>query len=126
VLGGIVKGVAMGSERPFTARIESLNGVAKMSLKGELDLATAPILTDQLARVEGEGVAEIILDLSQLTFLDGSGLRALLAGWIRAEMNGHCFMVGVASQPARHLLELAGALFLLDEREAVSVSDLVT
>ena len=116
----------MGSESPFTARIESLNGVARMSLRGELDLATAPILTDQLARVEGEGVAEIVLDLSQLTFLDGSGLRALLAGRSRAETNGHGFMVGVASRPARRLLELTGALFLLDEREVDSVSDLVT
>lgn len=48
-----------------------------VSLRGELDLATAPELQRQLLALLARPVAGLTLDLSDLTFLDSSGLGAL-------------------------------------------------
>lgn len=47
-------------------------------LEGELDMATAGGLTELLAASGGE--APLVLDLSGVSFMDSSGLRALLEG----------------------------------------------
>ena len=43
---------------------------------GDLDLLTAPVLAEALARSEPEET--LVVDLARVTFLDSSGLRALL------------------------------------------------
>jgi anti-anti-sigma factor len=62
-------------------------GEATLRLIGELDLVTAPTLRDELARHQARGV-RIVLDLSQIEFLDSTGLVLLMevareptAGW---------------------------------------------
>jgi anti-sigma B factor antagonist len=45
-------------------------------LVGELDLATVPTLHDELA---GYQTGSLVLDLSRLSFMDVTGLNALLA-----------------------------------------------
>jgi len=47
-------------------------------LVGELDLLVVPLLTDALTRALGEPRQRLIIDLSGLTFIDSSGLHALL------------------------------------------------
>ncbi|MGH2909214.1 MAG: STAS domain-containing protein [Solirubrobacteraceae bacterium] len=51
---------------------------------GELDLATAPLLEDQLRDVTDAGFAHIVLDLRGLTLIDCAGLRVLLGAHARA------------------------------------------
>jgi anti-anti-sigma factor len=51
---------------------------------GELDLATAAEVDAELLRVEGTDAAEIVLDLSELTFCDSSGVRLCLAADTRS------------------------------------------
>ena len=51
-------------------------GEATLRLSGELDLVTAPLLRDELARHQARGV-RIVLDLSGLEFLDSTGLVPL-------------------------------------------------
>ena len=45
---------------------------------GEIDMATAPELDAALVRAEESDAAQIILDLSAITFIDSCGLRVLL------------------------------------------------
>jgi anti-anti-sigma regulatory factor len=52
-------------------------------------MSTVPLLEDHLAHLEGDGVAAIMLDLSELTFLDCSTLPAFLAPRGRAKTNRH-------------------------------------
>jgi len=53
-------------------------------LFGELDLATAPEVEDELQRVELTDALTIVLDLSGLTFMDSSGLRLILRAEARS------------------------------------------
>ena len=57
----------MRPQPPFGTRVEEHDGVAVMALSGELDIATAPILRENLAPFEGNGVSTIVLDLRDLT-----------------------------------------------------------
>ena len=52
-------------------------GEAVLRLEGELDLVTAPMLRDELARHQARGV-RIVLDLSGIEFLDSTGLVLLM------------------------------------------------
>lgn len=116
----------MGFEPAFTARIESRDGVASIQLSGELDIATVPVLEDQLARLEGQGVVDVTLDLRELTFLDYSALHSFLTARDRARTNGHRLTLIGASPPARRLFELTGKQFLLYEQEAINMLERFT
>jgi anti-anti-sigma factor len=113
----------MGSVPSFGADVESRNGVARIALSGELDLAAVPIVNEQLSRFEQAGVDEIMLDLRDLTFVDSMGLHAFLEARERADSNGHRLTLVGASPSARRLFELTDTQFLMDEQDAVSVLD---
>jgi anti-anti-sigma factor len=106
----------MGFQPPFGARSQEKNGVVTIALSGELDMATVPILTDNLAPFEGNGVSTIVLDLQDLTFIDSSGLLAFVDARRRAVINGHRLVMSGASPAARRLFELTATQFLLHEQ----------
>jgi anti-sigma B factor antagonist len=68
-------------------------GQVTVALKGELDLSSVGKVQDELRRVEAEGPALLVLDLSSLTFLDSTGLRAVVTADERARENGRRFVV---------------------------------
>jgi anti-anti-sigma factor len=47
-------------------------------VEGELDLATAPLLDDRLARARATDAETIVIDLLRVRFLDSSGLSVLI------------------------------------------------
>lgn len=116
----------MGPRPGFTAKAESSNGIARICLAGELDMWTAPVVTEELARFDQDGVIGIMLDLRDLTFIDSGGLHALLQAWDRSKTNGHRLILVGASGSARRLFELTGTQFLLDDQEAVTLLDQFT
>jgi anti-anti-sigma factor len=65
------------------------NGVARVVVDGELDIATAPVLDARLADIERSMSETVELDLGKVAFMDSTGLRALLNARRRAETGGH-------------------------------------
>jgi anti-anti-sigma factor len=117
----------MGSDAStFTVRSDRQHGVARVALRGELDLATLPSLEDHLSSLEGDGVKAIILDLRDLRFIDSTGLRALLEAWDRAASNGHRLAIVGASDAARKLLAITGTERMLDEPEGMELLEWFT
>ena len=49
----------------------------RLQLSGELDLATCPAFAEQVARAFDSGARHLVLDLSQVSFMDSSGLRVI-------------------------------------------------
>ena len=77
---------------------------ARMVAVGELDLASAPELVSCFAR-DGFGDAEIVLvDLSGVTFIDASGLHALLK--VNTDLKGRLRIV--PSERCLRVAEMAG------------------
>jgi anti-sigma B factor antagonist len=78
-----------------------------LALEGELDLATVPILMESLEASEREDESVVALDLTELSFLDASGLKAILNAHRRAIRRGEPGLVLLnPSHDIRRLLEL--------------------
>jgi anti-sigma B factor antagonist len=69
-------------ERPgFHAELVKQSAeVTVLDVAGEIDLYTSPKVESLLDAAVGQGVAQIVIDLSKVTFLDSSGLGALVHG----------------------------------------------
>jgi anti-anti-sigma factor len=74
---------------------------------GELDLATVPELATVLEGLERECV-RIVLDLSDLTFIDSTGLRLAFVEHNRATADGFAFVIAGANGPVLEVLRLTG------------------
>jgi anti-anti-sigma factor len=105
---------------PFTARVEPGTSATTIALSGELDMATVPILEEHLVQAESGGVAAIVIDLVDLTFIDSVGLRAFLAARERAEANGRQLLMFGAKPQVRRVFEITGKESLL-ESENIAV-----
>ena len=104
---------------PFHIQDDRRNGVARLALRGELDLATAPRLETHLTLVEQDGVDAIVLDLRDLTFVDSTGLHTFLKARGRAADNGHRFALVGANDQVRRLLQVTTTEEILDEHESL-------
>lgn len=84
-------------------------------LEGRLDSAAAPICDEALRDAAFDGRSVLFLDLSQVTFASGAGLRSLILGSRLARSRRLFFAVcGLEGQPADmvELGDLAGELSL--------------
>src|SRR5436190_20955994 len=64
---------------PLLMRETREGGVHRLTLIGELDLATAPLLESAFDAVLGDDAAEmIVVDLTELSFMDSTGIHLLL------------------------------------------------
>ena len=111
----------MGSIPQLAAKSDSRNGVASIALRGELEMASVPDLEGHLAPFESNGVSAIMLDLRELTFIDSTGLRALLEARNRAESKGQRLIMVGTRPSARRLFELTGTEFLLGDEDVIGV-----
>lgn len=87
-------------------------------LRGELDLATAPLLSRQIEGVDLGAGACVVLDLQGLEFMDSTGLRVVLAAQQRVRQGGGAFAVTRGSSQVQRLLAVTRA----DEHLKVIVS----
>jgi anti-sigma B factor antagonist len=110
----------------FSVRSHLRNGVARILVQGELDLGAVPTLDEHLRLLEQDGVKAIILDLRDLSFLDSTGLTALLAASSRAAKDGHRRAIVGAPDPVRRLFEITGTERILNEPEGLRLLDRFT
>jgi anti-sigma B factor antagonist len=50
-----------------------------VTVSGEMDLSSSTVLTAQLEHLPKDSPAQVVVDLSELTFIDSSGLNGLVA-----------------------------------------------
>lgn len=92
----------------FEIQEHQQDGALHLSLRGELDLATAPVLEERLGRVAAEERA-VRLDLSKLEFMDSTGIHVLVNALKAARSNGWRLDVDPDFSPQiSRLLELCG------------------
>jgi anti-sigma B factor antagonist len=79
-----------------------------VSLEGELDMANAPLLQGAMESDPLVATKTVVLDLQQLTFLDSTGLRVILAARELCWRRGQEFAVTPGSQQVQRLLSVTG------------------
>jgi anti-anti-sigma factor len=98
-------------------------GHVTVSLKGELDLSSVGKVEEELERVEKDGPSVLVLDLSQLSFLDSTGLRAVVTADERARSNGRRLVVVRGPDPVQRVFaitRLEERLEMVDDGQSVA------
>jgi anti-anti-sigma factor len=94
--------------------VEQTGDRTVVGARGELDLATAPQLEDELLPPLHAGGA-VALDLRGLDFMDSTGVRVIVAAHLAAQEHDGAFTVcAVPDGPVARVLEISGLDAVLD------------
>jgi anti-anti-sigma factor len=80
---------------------------------GELDVATAELLSNRIEELWSNGWTDVLLDLRHVTFMDTAGVHVLLNHGARADQAGLSFGIIDGSPAVSRILALTGADALL-------------
>lgn len=111
----------MVAELGIDTRVEG--DVCHLALTGEFDLAAIERFERAIAAAEADRPKAIVVDLSDLEFMDSSGLRALVSADGRAQRTGHRLAIVPGPPPVRRVFEITqvdGRLDLVEDRSVVS------
>ena len=75
-------------------------------LPGEIDMANADRVSEELNAAFGPGVGIVIADMSGTRFCDTSGIHALVMAYKRAKASNTGFRVVAGPGEVRHVLEI--------------------
>jgi anti-sigma B factor antagonist len=81
-----------------------------LSLGGELDLQSAPELERELAAIRSDRPRRMLLDLSQLEFMDSTGLAVIIGAEQAAAADGISVRLRAGGPQVQRLFELTGVL----------------
>jgi anti-anti-sigma factor len=86
--GGRKEGVEL-IPAPFEVATQKLDGgVTVLTIRGELDMNTAPELEHSLDALSAQEDPAILIDLSDCEFIDSTGVALIIRAWQRVDRNG--------------------------------------
>jgi anti-anti-sigma factor len=88
----------------FHCAVDAAGNETVVRLGGELDLAASHTVQRALAHLDGR----VVVDLSDLRFLDSTGIRAFVIAHQRLVEQGGAFVVRSPQAQVRRVLEIAG------------------
>ena len=87
-----------------------IGGANAIAVAGELDIETAPQLGEEVELAVWSTVGAFVLDLRGLTFIDSSGLHALLRARAFLAREDRSLVLVCPPGPVRRVLDLASVL----------------
>jgi anti-sigma B factor antagonist len=86
------------ANQPFD--VERTNSETRMTIRGSLDINSAPLLAEEIDRVVATKPPRVMVDLSFLDLIDSSGVAALVKLYkgVRGS-GGTIFITGARDQP---------------------------
>lgn len=82
--------------------------IGVLRLTGRLDLLSAADLRQHVVQAVAEGTHRLVVDLAEVSFVDSSGLGALIAGLKAARLAGGDLRLAQPTAQTRSLLQLVG------------------
>jgi anti-anti-sigma factor len=105
----------------FSLRRDDLGlGRVRIAVSGEIDSDTSGELRHLIMETATGPVAELIIDLRDVTFIDAGAIRALLIGREVAMRQGCAYRVANARDFVHSVLAVAGVLRILGVRTTIS------
>lgn len=90
----------------FQVGLENQGEFAVARAQGEIDLATVELLDLAVESALSEGVKKLVIDLTEVTFLDSTGVRSLLSTDERVRALGGELTIVVAGGPVSRTLSV--------------------
>ena len=92
----------------FELGLERVNGHAVVTLRGELDLATAPQLQTALTELVTEGQRQIYLEMRHLAFIDSTGLNVIVGAVKELQAAGGTLVLRSPTPATYKVLQITG------------------
>ncbi|MFI0352252.1 STAS domain-containing protein [Actinomadura sp. 9N407] len=103
---------------------ERLPGHVLITLRGELDVASTPALRERLHAALQDPGPLVVIDLSQVTFCDASGLALLVGARRRTEPKGVTLVLAAPSAQMTRMLGVTGLHGAFTIRRSVAAARL--
>lgn len=106
--------------------LEIINGIAKITLAGELDAQTAPQFKEQIEKAAEENPKRIVLLVNDLEFMASAGLRILIFSKQKMDASIDIYVVG-AQEVVKSTFEKTGfhrSVIMRDEYDAVEIENI--
>jgi anti-sigma B factor antagonist len=98
----------MGAQEQLQIELRQEQDRVVVTLAGELDMANAPLLQSTIESEQLSSTKTVVLDLQQLTFVDSTGLRIILAARELCWRRGQELAITPGSQQVQRLLSVTG------------------
>jgi anti-sigma B factor antagonist len=96
-------------ESRCTVNVSGRDGVTHVSIAGEIDLTSASMIREAVnAELSSAETTGVVIDLSEVTFLDSSGIGLLLTCQRLAEAAGRAFSAAGARGLPAQILDMTG------------------
>lgn len=83
-------------------------GEVTLVVRGEIDIASAPVLESEFREAERARPRRIVLDFGELSFIDSTGIHLLIQAQRRADASGHQLVLTHVPAHAMRLFSLTG------------------
>ena len=95
---------------PFEVKVGDIeHGVRTISVRGELDLSTAPELEGPLEQALASEGGSVLIDLSKCEFIDSTGIALIVRAWQRLDgEDSRALVICSDNDQVRRVLEITG------------------
>ena len=107
----------------FDAKLEMVDGIAKVSLSGELDATTAQTFRDVVQEAADQDARRLVLLMNDLEYMASAGLRVLIFAKQKMGADVDVYIVS-AQEPVLETITMTGfhhSVILLDEYDAAEI-----
>jgi anti-anti-sigma factor len=100
---------------------ELKDGIRTITVRGELDMSTAPGLERELDAALADPSASVMLDLSECAFIDSTGIALIVRAWQQLGQGGGRLVICSHNLQVRRLLQITGvesSISMHEQRDA--------
>ncbi|MGH8924727.1 MAG: STAS domain-containing protein [Acidimicrobiia bacterium] len=104
----------------FQVASENYNGRALLRASGEIDLATVDLLDMAVGNALQQGLNQVVIDMTEVSFMDSTGIRSLLTNSERINEAGGKMSIVLSGGPVARTLAVTGVDALLSIYDSIS------
>jgi anti-sigma B factor antagonist len=102
--------------KPLTVTVTTeREGEVVLAVSGDFDIRSADEIAVAVSEAETSGPRRLVLDLSEVTFMDSVALAVMIGARERARGRGAAVVVRAGRGPVRELLRIVGLTELLED-----------
>jgi anti-anti-sigma factor len=104
----------------FQVAVEKYKGKGLLRAQGEIDLATVELLDTAVSDALKDGLNEVVIDMTKVSFMDSTGIRSLLTNAERINEAGGKMAIVLSGGPVARTLSVTGVDALLSIYDSIA------
>jgi anti-anti-sigma factor len=87
--------------------VELRNRTARITIKGKLDTTSAPGLSEELKKLQGQEIDRVVFFVNELEYISSAGLRVIIFAKQKVGVKADIYFIG-AQQAVLDILKMTG------------------